>query len=132
TFPEDIGGGEEGAKEAQEHPNREAYFIIGAVGVALIMLIAIIGLLFISCCTCCTKKSKGTKKKNGRKHKSSENKDRQGNSEEGAGVVFQQEDDTVGGYGQSHYDSESESEVDPDFKLNESDYDEDGNPKASI
>nr|CUU00494.1 hypothetical transcript [Hymenolepis microstoma] len=129
TFPENIGGGKSGVKEAQANPNREAYFIFGAVGVALIMLIAIIGLLFISCCTCNTKN--GTKKKkNGGNHRREERKDRWGNSQEGAGAVGQQEDDTVEGDGHAYYESESDSEVDPDFQLNELDYDADGNPKG--
>nr|CDS20446.1 expressed protein [Echinococcus granulosus] len=46
TFPESIGGGDKGVKEAQENPNREVIFIIGPVAAAIIMLIAILGLDF--------------------------------------------------------------------------------------
>uniref|UniRef100_A0A915EYB9 Peptidase A1 domain-containing protein n=1 Tax=Echinococcus canadensis TaxID=519352 RepID=A0A915EYB9_9CEST len=63
TFPESIGGGDKGVKEAQENPNREVIFIIGPVAAAIIMLIAILGLILISFCTCTTKCCHSHKKK---------------------------------------------------------------------
>ncbi|EUB55063.1 hypothetical protein EGR_10084 [Echinococcus granulosus] len=63
TFPESIGGGDKGVKEAQENPNREVIFIIGPVAAAIIMLIAILGLVLISFCTYATKCCHSHKKK---------------------------------------------------------------------
>ncbi|KAH9277777.1 hypothetical protein ECG_09697 [Echinococcus granulosus] len=63
TFPESIGGGDKGVKEAQENPNREVIFIIGPVAAAIIMLIAILGLILINFCTCTTKGCHNHKKK---------------------------------------------------------------------
>ncbi|KAM3171455.1 hypothetical protein ACTXT7_016594, partial [Hymenolepis weldensis] len=140
TFPENIGGGPEGVRNAKENPNREVYFIAGPLGVALIMLIAILGLLFISCCTCCTKKGRKSgrnKKRKGRKYKSEENEDGQGNgqnpnqSQDEARDGSGKQDHTENRYGNYYYsESESDSEVDGDFECNVADYDEDGNPKG--
>ena len=53
SLPEDLGGGEEGVKEARTHLNREGVFMVGPLVATILMVIALVGLIILSCCCKC-------------------------------------------------------------------------------
>ena len=144
SFPNDLGGGETGVKEARQHPNRESVFMVGPLVATILMLTAIIGLIIICLCTCCCGgrsggKSKGKRKRRKEAKKIKAQEMQSGNIYEGQVIsetpeqssntprVFNNGYDGYGFYGES----DDSSSADPDFYYEDnSTVGPDGNPKV--